>query len=51
MDLYNPSHLNYLEERPMATIEKSIEVNVPQYAAYNQWTSFDEYPRFMEGVK
>lgn len=35
----------------MATIEKSIEVNVPQYAAYNQWTSFDEYPRFMEGVK
>ena len=35
----------------MATIEKSIEVNVPQYVAYNQWTSFDEYPKFMEGVK
>ena len=35
----------------MATIEKSIEVNVPLYVAYNQWTSFDEYPRFMEGVK
>ena len=35
----------------MATIEKSIEVNVPRSAAYNQWTSFDEYPRFMEGVK
>jgi uncharacterized membrane protein len=35
----------------MATIEQSIEVNVPRSAAYNQWTSFDEYPRFMEGVK
>ena len=35
----------------MATIEKSIEVNVPRSAAYNQWTSFDEYPKFMEGVK
>ena len=35
----------------MATIEKSIEVNVPLYVAYNQWTSCDEYPRFMEGVK
>ena len=35
----------------MATIEKSIEVNVPPNIAYNQWTSFDEYPRFMEGVK
>jgi uncharacterized membrane protein len=35
----------------MAIIEKSIEVNVPRSAAYNQWTSFDEYPRFMEGVK
>ena len=35
----------------MATIEKSIEVSVPQYVAYNQWTSFDEYPKFMQGVK
>ena len=35
----------------MATIEKSVEVNVPQYVAYNQWTSFDEYPKFMQGVK
>ena len=35
----------------MATIEKSIEVNVPQSYVYNQWTSFSEYPRFMEGVK
>ena len=35
----------------MSTIEKSIEVNVPEYVAYNQWTHYEEYPRFMEGVK
>ena len=35
----------------MATIEKSIEVEVPVRAAYNQWTQFEEFPRFMEGVR
>ena len=35
----------------MSTIEKSIEVNVPVYVAYSQWTRFAEFPRFMEGVK
>ena len=35
----------------MSTIEKSIEVNVPEYVAYGQWTRFAEFPRFMEGVK
>ena len=35
----------------MATIEKSIEVNVPEYTAYAQWTKFAEFPQFMEGVK
>ncbi len=35
----------------MATIEKSIEVNVPEYTAYAQWTRFEEFPQFMEGVK
>ena len=34
----------------MATIEKSIDVEVPVRAAYNQWTQFEEFPRFMEGV-
>jgi uncharacterized membrane protein len=34
----------------MATIEKSIDVNVPVHVAYNQWTQFEEFPRFMEGV-
>jgi len=35
----------------MATVEKSIEVEVPVTTAYNQWTPFEEFPRFMEGVK
>ena len=35
----------------MATIEKSIEVNVPEYTAYAQWMKFSEFPQFMEGVK
>ena len=35
----------------MATIEESIEVNVPVSTAYNQWTQFEEFPTFMEGVE
>lgn len=35
----------------METVEKSIEVNVPATTAYNQWTQFEDFPRFMEGVK
>jgi len=35
----------------VSTIEKSIEINVPVYVAYGQWTRFAEFPRFMEGVK
>jgi len=35
----------------MATIEESIEVNVPVTTAYNQWTQFEEFPQFMEGVE
>lgn len=35
----------------MASIEKSIEVNVPVNTAYNQWTQFESFPHYMEGVK
>lgn len=35
----------------MSTIEKSIEINVPEYTAYAQWMKFEEFPQFMEGVK
>jgi len=32
-------------------IESSIEVAVPVSAAYNQWTQFEEFPQFMDGVE
>jgi len=35
----------------MASIEKSIDINVPARTAYNQWTQFEEFPHFMEGVR
>jgi uncharacterized membrane protein len=31
-------------------IDQSIEVGVPVSTAYNQWTQFEEFPLFMEGV-
>ena len=35
----------------MASVVQSIDVKVPVQTAYNQWTQFEEFPRFMEGVK
>ena len=32
------------------TIDASIEVDVPVSTAYNQWTQFEDFPLFMEGV-
>jgi uncharacterized membrane protein len=32
------------------TITESIEVGVPISTAYNQWTQFEDFPLFMEGV-
>jgi ribosome-associated toxin RatA of RatAB toxin-antitoxin module len=34
----------------MATVQESIDVNVPIGQAYNQWTQFEDFPRFMSGV-
>jgi uncharacterized membrane protein len=33
-----------------SSIEESIEVNVPVRTAYNQWTQFEDFPKFMENV-
>lgn len=35
----------------MTTAEQSIEVDVPVTTAYNQWTQFEEFPKFMDGVE
>ncbi|WP_214320622.1 SRPBCC family protein [Nonomuraea sediminis] len=35
----------------MSTIEHSIDVMVPVRVAYNQWTQFESFPEFMEGVE
>ena len=35
----------------MPAIEQSIQVDVPVRTAYNQWTQFEEFPRFMEGIE
>ena len=32
-------------------VEESIQVDVPVTTAYNQWTQFEDFPHFMEGVE
>ena len=34
----------------METIKETIDVNVPATTAYDQWTQFEQFPQFMEGV-
>jgi uncharacterized membrane protein len=35
----------------MTTAEKSIDVGCYVTAAYNQWTQFEDFPTFMDGVE
>lgn len=35
----------------MSSVEASVEVEVPVRTAYNQWTQFETFPEFMDGVE
>jgi uncharacterized membrane protein len=35
----------------VSKIEESIDVQVPVRTAYNQWTQFEDFPQFMDGVQ
>ena len=35
----------------MERITKTFEIDAPVQKVYNQWTQFEEFPRFMDGVK
>ncbi|TWG90244.1 polyketide cyclase/dehydrase/lipid transport protein [Nocardioides sp. J9] len=35
----------------MSTIQKTIHVDVPVRTAYDQWTQFESFPKFMQGVE
>ena len=35
----------------MSTVKESIDVNVPVSTTYNQWTQFEKFPQFMDGVE
>ena len=35
----------------LETILQSIEIDLPVHRIYTQWTHFEEFPRFMQGVK
>jgi uncharacterized membrane protein len=43
-------HLRKSHNSDKSAMEESIEVNVPASAAYNQWTQFEDFPKFMKGV-
>jgi uncharacterized membrane protein len=43
-------HENCRDIKIMGSTTHSIEVNAPLRVVYNQWTQFEEFPRFMESV-
>ncbi|MEV7857744.1 SRPBCC family protein [Streptomyces hirsutus] len=35
----------------MSTVKEAVDVEVPVHTVYNQWTQFEDFPKFMEGVE
>src|SRR5690606_19635473 len=48
---YPPPTRITLEVKPMGEVMKTIDVDKDVRTVYNQWTQFEEFPRFMEGVE
>ena len=44
-------HPEQKEITGMSNITESIDVEVPVRTAYDQWTQFEEFPKFMEGIE
>jgi uncharacterized membrane protein len=46
---------NWLKQSPgsasASTVQESVELDVPVRVAYNQWTQFEEFPKFMDSVQ
>lgn len=51
LHVLNQDGISFRKGQSMANYEKSIDVNVPVRTAYNQWTQFEEFPQFMQGVE
>src|SRR5690242_9811643 len=47
----NCRHVRCPAPPAMTKMEASVDVKVPAEAAYNQWTQFEEFPRFMPHVE
>ena len=35
----------------MSSVEQSIDIDVPVSVAYDQWTQFESFPQFMDGIE
>jgi uncharacterized membrane protein len=40
-----------MKETIVTTVTESVDVNVPISTAYDQWTQFQDFPQFMDGVE
>ena len=40
-----------MKKQDSSNVQASIDIEVPVASAYNQWTQFEEFPKFMEGVE
>jgi uncharacterized membrane protein len=51
LDVTNSEPPSQVRRIPMPRFEQTVDVNVPVRTAYDQWTQFETFPSFMEGVE